>query len=124
MTWKVWAKAKEVHAVLLAANPFLFSTEKPVPFKLGIYHEIRARFPELKGRDVEAVMWWLTNRRSYLAACSTPGMLRFGLDGLAFGVVNEKEALHAQMTFDTVNAKRTNKWVDINTPPQPRAEAA
>lgn len=78
---------------LAQAHPELFDLLQPVPFKIGIWHDIHAVKPDVKIGMVMALLGWLTNRRAYLRACSL-GRERVGFEGPA-GAVTEKEAAWA-----------------------------
>lgn len=65
------------------------------PLKIGIYHDIRARLPELSGRRVTAALHDYTTGPKYWTAL-VAGAVRIDLDGNPAGVVSADEADHAR----------------------------
>lgn len=104
-----WEGAKKVHAVLFALHPELFSLENPKPLRLGIFREIKARYPKLQGHKISAFLNWFTIRRAYLINC-TVGSPRYSLTGEIIGEVAAKEAEYALNTFRARNAAARDKW--------------
>lgn len=93
MASKLRKKLIAMQAALEAETPSLFSLLAPVPFKIGIFKEILAKFPEAEPGIVHSLMAWMTDRRAYLRACQE-GAPRFGFAGPE-GEVTQKDAVYA-----------------------------
>lgn len=105
-----WDKVKATHRVLSAVMPALFDLNDPLPLAKGIREKIEELYPEIDKGVLGTMLWWLTRRRAYLAACFA-GARRFGLDGYD-GAVSESEAAFAARLFKLRDAKAHDKWAD------------
>lgn len=97
MSKNPWAKARELHAILAAVHPDLFSLEDPRPFKIGLSNDVAALYPDIDMHALGRLFSWLTCRRAYLKAC-VPGAPRYGLDGPS-GEVTENQSKYAEGLF-------------------------
>lgn len=88
-----YQRTRQIHTILVALHPNLFSLENPVPFKIGIWADLCERWPEISPNLCAHLFRWLTVRRSYLRACVL-GANRIGFDG-PDGTVTEKQAVYA-----------------------------
>ena len=103
-----WNGIKRTQVILTTLHPELFSLENPVPFKIGIHDDLKARFPDLKWYLIRGLFRWLTKRRAYLVKC-TEGADRMGFDGPC-GVITASAATHAQEVFAVRNASAFDPW--------------
>jgi sRNA-binding protein len=99
----LWSQITAARNALAELHPGLFDLETPVPFKIGIGPDLKARYPDMPNRVRDGLMKWLTRRRPYLRAC-TAGAARIGFDG-PDGVVSEAHVLHAQQMHAERNAR-------------------
>jgi sRNA-binding protein len=92
-----WVAIHQAQKALAVLHPELFSLENPVPLKISIHHDVKARFPEMRVRIRYGLLMWLTSRRAYLAIC-TEGAIRYGFEGPC-GEVTAAEAAFAAQKF-------------------------
>lgn len=79
-------------------------TETPLPLKIGIYADIRARVPDLPAKHLHNTLYRYTTTMRYLHVL-VAGAERFDLDGNACGhVTSEQDAI-----AETARLKRSPK---------------
>lgn len=104
----VWAEMHRARLAIAALYPSLFNLDAPVPLKIGIADDFVEKFPDMPARTRKALLYWLTTRRAYSAAC-VEGAPRYGFDGPC-GHVDEKGARQAAQRFLNRDAAAKDKW--------------
>jgi sRNA-binding protein len=102
-TLPFWDQIRAARAMLDIHHPGLFSLEKPVPLACGIRLELADAHPKIPPPVLRKLLWWLTQRRAYLSAC-TAGAPRMGLAG-PVGQVTEHQAAFSKSLFNKREAQ-------------------
>lgn len=101
---------QETREALASAFPLTFARkgEKKRPLKVGIFHEVAIRLPELPRNRLRAALRDYTGGPLYLKAI-TVGAARLDLDGKPSGSVSESEAAHAAARLNRINTAKARR---------------
>jgi sRNA-binding protein len=98
---------RETRAQLVERFPATFMRPGmlKLPLAIGIYRDIRNRFPEVKSYDLYVALFDYTRGRTYLLAMFE-GAFRFDIDGNNTSTVTAEQAEHAKTMLDKVIARK------------------
>ena len=90
------AQTQALQSWLVATYPATFSPDTPAPLKIGTFHDLIARHPDLDPATLRRALKRYCERRAYQLALAREGAVRLDLDGNPAGEVAEDQRRFAK----------------------------
>ena len=110
------AQTQALQSWLVATYPATFSPDTPAPLKIGTFHDLIARHPDLDPATLRRALKRYCERRAYQLALAREGACRVDLDGQPAGEVAEDQRRFAKSKLTAWKAKKPAKSAAQATP--------